>query len=255
MLPLRATLFCRPLRIVRACNAGMHEACAILLVRRSATHNHLGALLLVDSPTQLSLLIAGRSWVSPRFLSSLSHRAMLIDPGKLNPLSPLIERSFMLDSSTATLSPLACIIVSRLICFRWGATLSLRPEWVPCLRLNLIFVRFVVPFRLPTLGSFPPHKLQDSVLGGWLSLTSTPFRERLSDWFPMLPYSFIHSHWGTCTLRDAKLHLAHRLSFKNWLFWKWHDKTISPHLVVCTRSWLTFSNLGKFLQAHFYYFY
>ena len=118
MLPLRATLFCRPLRIVRARNAGMHEACAILLVRRSATHNHLGALLLVDSPTQLSLLIAGRSWVSPRFLTSLSHRAMLIDPGKLNPLSPLIERSFMLDSGLDTPSPLACINVSRLICFR-----------------------------------------------------------------------------------------------------------------------------------------
>ena len=180
MFPLRATLFCRPLRLSSGLPAGCRRL-APSTTKRSAPRDHLGLLLLVALPTPLSWFpfSARRSRGFPRFLSSLSQRAMLSDPGKSNPLLPLACGDSFWIPAECHCFHLRLNSVSRLNCFRKRATVSLRPGWVPCLRLNLIIVRFVVPFRFATLGSFPPHKLQDSVSGGWLSLSSASSLKQL----------------------------------------------------------------------------
>ncbi|MFT5469045.1 MAG: hypothetical protein ACI8UO_004159 [Verrucomicrobiales bacterium] len=161
MFPLRAALLCRPLR----------DGSGSLLdtrrlprptVRRSDSplKTHRVSLLIGGFPTPPASRPMGRQRGLPRFLTSLSMRAMLLDPGGLSEASPLTA-SDVLGSGRSTPSPPAVRKVSGLNRFR-RMRILLTAHMVPCLRLNLV-VRFVISFRCATLRSFPPSKLQDSV--------------------------------------------------------------------------------------------
>lgn len=172
MFPLRTTLFCRPLR---------DGSGSLLVTRRlprptvrrsdSPLTTRRVSLLIVGFPTPSASRPLGRQRGLPRFLTSLSMRAMLFDPGGLSGASPVTAPN-VLGSGRSTPSPPAVEKnVSGLNCLG-RMRILLTAHMVPCLRLNLV-VRFVISFRtryFEVVSSFQAPRLG---MGGWLGLTTS----------------------------------------------------------------------------------